>query len=152
MISTMILAATLLFSSMPAQPIPVLAERHHPIQTGVQDSAYTGKFYRESQETKRRCIGQREGRFQYWGTGGNGRYEGTYQVLDALAVGAGWMMRDELRDMWGLTVGTQIARTLRATPAHKWHRYYQDMMFYTIANWNGDGTGLKHWKGGRYVC
>ena len=152
MISTMILAAALLFSSMPTEPTPVTAGRSNPIQTGVQDSAYTGKFYRSTQEAKRKCIGQREGRFQYWGTGNNGMYEGTYQVLDALAVGAGWMMRDELRDMWGLTVGTQIARTLRATPAHKWHRYYQDMMFYTIANWNGDGTGLKHWKGGRYVC
>ena len=149
MISAMILVTALLFSSGPPS---VIVEPSDPIQTGVQDSAYTGKFYRQAQEKVRKCIGQREGLFQYSVTGSNGMYEGTYQVLDALAVGAGWMMRGELREMWGLTVGTQIARTLRATPAHKWHRFYQDMMFYTIANWNGDGTGLKHWKGGRYVC
>jgi hypothetical protein len=152
MIATMALAAALLFSSTPATPIHVVAHKGNPIQTGVQDSAYTGKFYRKHQEPVRKCIGQREGRFQYWGTGSNGMYEGTYQVLDALAVGAGWMMREELRSMWGFTVGTEIARALRATPAHKWHRFYQDMMFYTVANWNGDGTGLKHWRGGRYAC
>ena len=152
MIATMALAAALLFSSTPVTPVPVVAARSDAIQTGVQDSAYTGKFYRKHQEPVRKCIGQREGRFQYWGTGSNGMYEGTYQVLDALAVGAGWMMREELRGMWGFTVGTEIARALRATPAHKWHRFYQDMMFYTLVNWEYDGSGLKHWRGGRYAC
>ena len=61
-------------------------------------------------------------------------------------------MRKELREMWGVTVGNEISRALRATPAHKWHRFYQDMMFFTVANWRGDGVGLTHWRGGRYDC
>ena len=150
MIASLLLSLALL--AAPTVPIAVVADRSDPVQTGVQDSYYQGEFYRKSQEPIRKCIGQREGRFQYWGTGNNGFYEGTYQVTDALAVGAGWMMRKELREMWGVTVGNEISRALRETPAHKWHRFYQDMMFFTVANWRGDGVGLTHWKGGRYGC
>lgn len=145
-----VLTAALLLT--PAVPVPVVAHRDDPGQTGVQDSYYTGDYYRAAQEPTRKCIGQREGRFQYWGTGANGYYEGTYQITDRLAVGAAWMMRKELRKSWGATVGTEISRALRATPAHKWNRYYQDMMFYTITNWRGTGTGLGHWAGGRHPC
>ena len=130
------LLLTLALVVTPTVPIAVVADRNDPVQTGVQDSYYQGEFYRKSQEPIRKCIGQREGRFQYWGTGNSGFFEGTYQVTVALAVGAGFMMRNELRE----------------TPAHKWHRFYQDMMFFTVANWRGDGVGLTHWRGGRYGC
>lgn len=146
MITSLLLAGAMLLN-----PVPVVAG-HTQAQTGAAPSAYHGKYYSKTIETKRLCIGQREGRFQYWGTGSNGLYQGTYQVTKELAIGAAWMMRKELRDMFGHKAGTQISRTLRATPAHKWDRFYQDMMFFTVASWNGQGTGLKHWRGGRYVC
>lgn len=146
MITSLLLAGAMLLN-----PVPVVAG-HTPAQTGAAPSSYQGKFYSKQMEAKRLCIGQREGRFQYWGTGSNGLYQGTYQVTKELAIGAAWMMRKELRYMWGYKTGTQISRTLRATPAHKWNRFYQDMMFFTVASWNGEGTGLKHWRGGRYVC
>lgn len=145
------ITALLLTGAMLLTPTPVVAH-NATAQTGAQPSAYQGKYYTKATEKKRLCIGQREGRFQYWGTGSNGLYQGTYQVTKELAIGAAWMMREELRSMFGRKAGTQISRTLRATPAHKWDRMYQDMMFFTVANWNGEGSGLKHWRGGRYVC
>jgi hypothetical protein len=149
MISALILTGAMLLN--PVNPVPIVAGKT-PAMTGAQPSAYHGKFYSKPIEKKRLCIGQREGRFQYWGTGSNGLYQGTYQVTKELAIGAAWMMRKELRDMWGHTVGTEISRMLRVTPAHKWNRFYQDMMFFTIANWQHEGSGLKHWRGGRYAC
>ena len=149
MISALILTGAMLLN--PVSPVPIVAH-NATAQTGAQPSAYQGKFYTKATEKKRLCIGQREGRFQYWGTGSNGLYQGTYQVTKELAIGAAWMMRKELRYMWGHTVGTEISRMLRVTPAHKWHRFYQDMMFFTIANWQHEGSGLKHWRGGRYGC
>lgn len=130
----------------------LFAAKSDPDQTGMAPSAYRGEYFRASQESVRRCIGQREGRFQYWGTGSNRRYQGTYQVTDALAVGAAWMMRRELRRDYGRTVGNEISRQLRLTPAHKWSRYFQDALWFTVANWNGDGSGLKHWANGRWSC
>ena len=152
MIASLMLTAVIAITGTPAAPVPIVMHKSDAIQTGVQDSAYKGKFYSKRIEKIRKCVGQREGRFQYWGTGSNGHYEGTYQVTDALAVGAAWMMRKELRESWGYTVGTEISRMLRATPAHKWHRFYQDMMFFTVASWESEGSGLHHWSGGRYAC
>lgn len=131
---------------------PVVAHKSDPVMTGVQASAYTGKFYRAKQERWRKCIGQREGRFQYWGTGANGRYESTYQMTDALVRGAAWMMRPELQRMFGKQQGKAISEKLLRTPGHKWHRFYMDMAFYTILNWDHDWSGKRHWAGGRYAC
>ena len=153
MFAPLILTAALLVpASTPDVVVPPVASKTAAIQTGVQDSAYTGRFYNPKWERKRKCIVQRESNGHYFSTNRRGGYFGAYQMTKALAVGAGWMMRDELRDMYGVTVGTEIARKLRATEAHKWHRFYQDMAFYTIASWRGDGTGLKHWRGGRFSC
>jgi len=123
-----------------------------PIQTGLQDSAYKGKFYNKSQERVRKCIGQREGRFHYWGTGGNGLYQSTYQMTAPLIKGAAWMMGPELRHMFGVTQGNTIQKKLLHTQGKNWHRFYMDMAFYTVANWHSMGKGLHHWKGGRYTC
>lgn len=136
----------------PAAPIPVVAQPNDPDQNGIAPSAYRGRYFRAQLEAFRKCIAQREGRGQYGVTGSGGHYEGTYQMTDALAIGAGWMMRDELRHLFGATVGTEIARMLRATPAHLWDRFYQDMAFWTILNWKHDLAGTNHWNGGRFAC
>lgn len=151
MLTSFVLAAALTVTG-PTAPPPPAVSTHAAIQTGVQDSHYTGKFYRKSQERKRKCIVRRESNGHYFSTNRANGYFGAYQMNKALAVGAGWMMRTELRKMYGMKQGTQIARKLRATEPHKWHRFYQDMAFYTLANWNGEGSGLKHWHGGRFSC
>lgn len=151
MLIPLILTAALTFSG-PAEPPPPAMPTHSAVQTGVEASAYHGKFYRKSQEKKRRCIVKRESNGHYYSTNRANGYFGAYQMNRALAVGAAWMMRDELRKMFGHTVGTEISRMLRVTEPHKWHRFYQDAAFYTIANWNGNGSGFKHWRGGRFAC
>ena len=150
MFAPLILAASIVLGGTTAPP--VVAHRSQPIQSGVQDSAYTGKFFREHQERWRKCIGQREGRFQYWGTGADGRYESTYQMTDALVHGAAWMIRPELKRMFGKERGIAISNKLLRTPGHKWHRFYMDMAFYTILNWEREWDGKQHWAGGRYAC
>lgn len=149
MFASLVLTTGLLIG--PTAP-PVVMHKSDPIQTGVQASAYTGKYYRPHQEPYRKCVGQREGRFQYWGTGSNGMYESTYQMTDALVRGAAWMMRPELKRMFGKEQGKRIGDMLLATPGSKWHRFYMDMAFYTILNWDGEWSGKQHWRGGRYGC
>ena len=146
-----VLAVSLLAPvTMPITPPPVTVSLQAAGQTGERSSAYVGKFYDPSQETFRRCVGQREGRFQYWGTGSMGFYEGTYQMTDALVTGAAWMIGRELRENypnWRIIRGQ-----LLDAPGHKWGRFWQDMAFYTILNWRGKGVGATHWAGGRYGC
>ena len=153
MFAPLILTAALLIpTAAPDIEIPVVAGRTWEIQTGVRDSLYTGTYYTPELEAKRKCIVKRESNGHYFSTNRRGGYFGAYQMTAPLATGAGWMMRAELRKMYGSARGTLIARTLRSTPAHKWHRFYQDMAFYTVANWKGTGSGLKHWRGGRFHC
>ena len=151
MLTSLILAATIATTSAIAPP-PVVVPTTATVQTGVKASAYHGKFYRKQYESKRRCIVKRESNGHYFSTNRSSGYFGAYQMNRALAVGAGWMMRDELKEMFGATVGTELARKLRKTEPHKWHRFYQDMAFWTIAEWRGDGSGLHHWRGGRFAC
>lgn len=141
MIASLLLAAATLFPVAPPVSMPPSA----PIQTGWQHSAYTGHYYRPYQEPYRKCVSHREGRFQYWTTGSNNYYEGTYQMTDALLRGAAWMMAPELREKFGDKKGKEIRDKLLETPGRRWHRYYQDQAFYTILNWHGDWTGRKHW-------
>lgn len=116
-------------------------------------SAYRGQYYSASEEGTRQCIATRESEGNRTGTGGNGRYEGPYQMLSPLVVGATWMMQPELRKMYGRKEGTRIARHLRATPLHKWDSpFFQDMAFWTVYSWKGTASGAKHWAGGRWSC
>lgn len=150
MAAAVMIAALLAPTAMPITPPPVSVSVDDPAQTGVRGSAYTGKYYRASQENFRKCVGQREGRFQYWGTGGNGRYQGTYQMEVRLVTGAVWMLGRELKATyknWDV-----VRAQLLDTPGHKWGRFWQDMAFYTVLNWRGDGVGASHWAGGRYGC
>ena len=150
MIAALVLSAAIMIG--PTQAPTVVMHKSDPIQTGMQASAYTGKYYKKSQERIRKCIGQREGLFQYWGTGSHGLYQSTYQMTAPLVRGAAWMMGPELRKMFGKKTGDKIQYRLLHTQGKYWHRFYMDMAFYTIANWNGKGSGLHHWNGGRYAC
>ena len=136
--------------AMPEPPAPT-ARKSDPNQTGWQPSAYRGRKFRAAQERLRRCIGQREGRFQYWGTGGDGRYQSTYQMTPALLRGAAWMMRPELIATYGKQ-GAHVFRVLLATPGHLWSRFYMDAAFYNVLNARGELSGLGHWSGGRWAC
>ena len=150
MAAAVMIAAMLVPTAMPITPPPVSVSVDDPNQTGVRGSAYTGKYYRASQENFRKCVGHREGRFQYWGTGSMGFYEGTYQMTDALFTGAAWMIGRELKATYA---NWEVVRAqLLDTPGHKWGRFWQDMAFYTVLNWRGDGVGASHWAGGRYGC
>ena len=150
MAAAVMIAALLAPAAMPITPPTVSVSVDDPAQTGVRGSAYTGKYYRASQETYRKCVGQREGRFQYFGTGSNNYYEGTYQMRDALFTGAAWMLSRELKATYA---NWEVVRAqLLDTPGHKWGRFWQDMAFYTVLNWRGDGVGASHWAGGRYGC
>jgi hypothetical protein len=150
MAAAVMIAALLAPTAMPITPPPVSVSVKDPDQTGVRASAYTGKFYRASQENYRKCVAGREGRHQYWTTGNWNFYEGTYQMTDALFTGAAWMIGRELKTTyknWDV-----VRAQLLDTPGHKWGRFWQDMAFYTVLNWRGDGVGASHWAGGRYGC
>ena len=150
MAAAVMIAALLAPTAMPVSPPPVSVSVKDPDQTGVRGSAYTGKYYRASQETYRKCVSGREGRHQYWTTGNWNFYEGTYQMTDALFTGAAWMIGRELKTTYA---NWDVVRAqLLDTPGHKWGRFWQDMAFYTVLNWRGDGVGASHWAGGRYGC
>lgn len=139
-------------SQTPVEPPAIVRTLDHPSMSGVRPSEYTGRKYKKSQEKFRKCVLRRESNGHYFSTNRDGGYFGGYQMRRALAVGAAWMMRDELRDMFGVTVGTEISRKLRVTEPHKWARFYQDMAFYVVLNAEGTGSGAKHWRGGRFSC
>jgi hypothetical protein len=150
MILPLLISATIALSPFHAPSVTVPA--HAAVQTGVQHSAYQGKYYLAKYESKRECIVSRESNGHYFSTNRASGYYGAYQMNASLAKGAGWMMQPELKKIYGPNRGAQIARQLRATPANRWHRFYQDMAFWTIVNWRGSGTGLHHWNGGRWTC
>jgi hypothetical protein len=118
---------------------------------GALPSMYRGLYFHVGQETLRRCIGQREGMFQYdVRGGGGGNYFGTYQFSRAFQNGIPYMMAKESRRTHdGLRVE---ALTLRRIPINRWSRYWQDRAFYTVLNFNGLNSGRHHWSGGRWAC
>lgn len=145
--------ALFLLSATPAQANTTPPAINPPGKVqGEQTSAYTGKYFIASQEPYRKCVAQREGRHQYWVTGSNGFYLGTYQMTHALARGAVWMMTPELRQMYGDSKGREIRDRLHNTKPTKWGRFYWDMAFYTILNHEHPGSGIHHWYGGRFSC
>lgn len=137
---------------LPATPPTVPTAKTDPGQTGIAPSAYRGKYYRAGHEPYRKCVAQREGRGQYWGTGSNGMYLGTYQMTVGLTRGAVWMMTKELRAFYGDKRGKELRDQLFNTKPTRWHRFYWDMAFYTVLNWERDGRGVGHWRGGRFSC
>ena len=154
MFVSILLATALLTGTtvMPATPPPPVASKHDPNQTGRQPSAYKGKYFDPSMEPYRQCVAQREGRHQYWVTGSNGYYESTYQMTDALVRGAAWMITPELKATYGAKEGKRIRDILLNTPGRKWSRFYMDMAFWTVVNYEGRASGAFHWYGGRFSC
>ncbi len=113
---------------------------------GFLPSLYTGKWFMPGQEDVRRCITLREAHANYRAT--NGTYHGAYQMSEALADGAAWMMQAEVRKEMGAE-GVRIVEALRRTTPNNWNRYWQDRAFWTI--WR-NGAGAKHWAGGAHSC
>jgi len=145
-----VLAAAIAVSPIAAtEPPPVFAQGRIE---GVMQSAYTGRYYIPRDEGYRKCIAQREGRNQYWTTGANGRYVGTYQMTRALARGAVWMMQREWAHLYGPRKAHQMRVQLHAIDPTKWSREIWDQAFWTVLNWNGPHSGAHHWAGGRFHC
>ena len=149
MILAAVLAAALATGSPNPVPPPLTAVER---ETGPQPSAYTGKYFRPSQEPYRLCVGEREGRHQYWTTGANGMYQGTYQMTKALVRGAVWMAEKEWRQLYGRDTAKKMRQKLHQTDPRDYSRAVWDQLFYTVLNWEGPNSGAHHWAGGRFSC
>ena len=147
--SAAVLTAALIMGPAATEPPPLVATVK---ETGPQPSAYTGKFYRPADEGYRKCVAYREGRHQYWTTGSNGRYVGTYQFTRALARGAVWMMTKEWREMYGPKTARAMRDQLHSTDPTKWSRQVWDQAFWTVLNWQGPHSGRHHWAAQRSRC
>lgn len=121
-------------------------------KNGVKSSSYEGKYYRAKQENKRECIVGRESSGRYDAINPTGSYRGAYQMSAALARGVTYMMAAEHKKILGKKEAKKTLKKLREKPINKWPRYWQDAAFFTIANWDYTGSGLRHWAGGRYSC
>lgn len=108
---------------------------------GWRESLYQGKWFVPRKEDKRRCILDRESNFNYRAT--SGVYHGAYQMSEALARGATWMMQPEVRREMG-EEGVAIVEALRKLTPNRWNRYWQDRAFWTV--WR-HGEGASHWRG-----
>ena len=154
MIDALIAAAALISSqaSTSTEPPAIVRTLDHPSMAGIKPSQYTGRKFKQAQENFRKCVLRRESNGHYFSTNRDGGYFGGYQMRRALSIGAAWMMRDELREMFGTKTGTEVSRRLRNVEPHRWSRFYQDMAFYTVLNAEGTGSGARHWRGGRFFC
>lgn len=144
-----VLAATLIMGPGVTEPPPLVAAVK---ETGPEPSAYTGKYYRAQDDGYRRCVAYREARYQYWTTGANGRYVGTYQFTRALGRGAVWMMAQEWRELYGRKMAREMREQLHATDPTKWSREVWDQAFWTVLNWRGPHSGRHHWAAQRSRC
>ncbi len=120
-------------------------------RVGVQPSLYRGKFFRSTLERERRCIVRRESSGHYTSISHSG-YRGAYQMSAALARGVTWMMLPEFSRRMGQASATLAMERLRATPMHKWTRFWQDAAFSTIYNWKHTKSGASHWNATRHHC
>lgn len=103
---------------------------------GYSQSSYQGKWYHPKWEDERKCIMQRESRFNYRAANSTSSARGAYQFLDSQwRDGLVWMMLDEGGNV-------KEIKSLRDKPIHKWSRYYQDRAFFTA--WR-HGDGKHHW-------
>ena len=113
---------------------------------GFKKSAYRGKFYSGGKhENLRQCIMKKESTWRYYSTNRSGGYFGAYQFTPALSSGVTWMLTPEHKTILGKAEAKDQLEMLRDTPMHKWPRYWQDAAFYTVLNWEGSLSGVKHW-------
>lgn len=120
--------------------------------SGVLPSRYTGVFHRPKLEDRRACIVERESDGRYNVVSASGSYFGAYQMSQELGVGATWMMLPEHKEILGPEVAKTLLAELRKKPVNEWPRYWQDAAFSTVHNWEFDGSGADHWRGGRWTC
>ena len=156
--ATAALAVALILAPVPSEPqpeAPVQVQLFAPKSAALMSGSrlpYRGKYWRAEQADFTRCVLERESNAHWYSTNRANGYFGAFQFNAALAVGASWMMRDELREMYGHKVGTLVSQQLRATEMHKWVPLFQQMAFATVLNWRGDYSGIHHWHGGRWSC
>lgn len=132
MLEAIVLTAAM---SIPADGMTI-TERVAESTKGYAPSLYQGKWYKKKWEDERKCIMQRESRFNYKAANKSSSARGAYQFLDSQwRDGLVWMMLDEGGNK-------KEIRSLRDKPIHKWSRYYQDRAFFTA--WR-HGEGKKHW-------
>ena len=132
MLETILLAAVM---NVPQDGMSV-TEQVAASTIGYAPSLYRGKWYKEEWEDERKCIMQRESRFNYKAANKTSSARGAYQFLDSQwRDGLVWMMLEEGGNK-------KEIKSLRNKPIHKWNRYYQDRAFFTA--WR-HGDGKKHW-------
>ena len=154
MIAGAVLAASLMLSPVSAEkpPMPTLtAGKTHEVMTGAK-APYRGKYWRKHQREYTLCVLKRESNNHWFSTDRSAGYFGAFQFSQALARGATFMMTKELRDMYGDSMGRDIAAKLRVTEMQKWLPFFQHMAFATVLNWESNGSGASHWAGGRWRC
>ena len=152
MIAEAALAAAVIAGISAADPMPDLtAPASAPVMTG-EHLPYRGRFWRASQADFTRCVLRRESNTHWFSTNRAHGYFGGFQFSAALARGATWMMLPELRSMYGPELGKRISAELRRTEMHRWRPLFQHMAFATVLNWEHDGSGARHWAGGRWAC
>lgn len=145
MLTSILLTMTLL--------IPTSATAHdhrtvHPSRsssahdmTGLRPSLYTGKWYKPSDEDRRRCIVLRESHANYRAANRSSSARGAYQFLDRQwRHSLVWMMLDDEHKGSPLR---PILRALRDREISQWNRYWQDRAFWTV--WR-HGKGAHHWR------
>lgn len=114
-----------------------ITERVAQSTMGYAESLYQGKWFHEKWEDERKCIMNRESRFNYKAANKSSTARGAYQFLDSQ-----WreslthMLMPEHKDH------REEVKALRDKPIHKWSRYWQDAAFYTA--WR-HGEGKHHW-------
>lgn len=139
MLEAFVLAAVL---NVPADGITKTEQIAQSTQ-GYERSLYKGKWYHSKWEDERKCIMQRESRYNYKAANRSSSARGAYQFLDSQwRDGLVWMMLDEGGNV-------KEIKSLRNRPIHKWNRYYQDRAFFTA--WR-HGEGKHHWYYPRHNC
>lgn len=111
-------------------------------ERGFKKSAYRGKYFHKGDESLRKCIGTRESHFQYMLSGG-----GAYQFMsyDRWPISLSWMVKKEVRKQYGKRLANKMQKILSKHEVNQWSRYWQDAAFYTVLNYNGRHSGIKHW-------
>lgn len=121
--------------------LTVLPGTAHANAGSVPDTTYTGTYYViHPNEAFRKCVVHRESRNNLTAVS-KGGHMGLYQMTDALADGASWMMRLDPID----PISKRQRLWLERTPVTGWPRYWQDRAFYTVLNVLGANAGAKHW-------
>jgi len=111
-------------------------------ERGFEKSAYKGKYFHRADETLRRCIITRESHATYMLNGG-----GAYQFMsyDRWPISLSWMLKKEIRKHYGKRLANKMQKILSHHEVNEWSRYWQDAAFYTVLNYKGRHSGIKHW-------